>query len=232
MQEPLLKRIRNDPVIARAAPFALFIALIVLASALRPSAGSEPAEEAAIWLAIVRGFVVALVLSWFWPAYRELREPVPAPWRSGLLAVLTGLGVFFAWIYFDDDWAVLSRSPGMDFLGPEGVQWPKALARLVGFAIVVPVMEELFWRSLVLRWIVRHDFMAVDPRRVTAVAFLVTTALFALEHSRWFAGAIAGAAYNAIYMRTGNLWAPILAHAITNASLGAWILYTHNWQYW
>lgn len=232
MHETFLSSIRKNPVIARAAPFALFIALLMFGSMLGSSTDAPKSEDSVIWLAILRGLVVALVLVWFWPAYGELRGPTSVSWGGWFLAVLTGLAVFYVWIYFDGDWAVLSRSPGMSFVGPEGTQLEMALARLAGFALVVPLMEELFWRSLVLRWIVQHDFLSVDPRRVTAAAFLITTTLFALEHNHWFAGAIAGAAYNAIYMRTGNLWAPILAHAVTNGTLGAWILYTHNWQYW
>ena len=110
--------------------------------------------------------------------------------------------------------------------------WPLALARLAGLALVVPVMEELFWRSFLLRWLASRDFMRVEPRRVGVKAFLITTALFALEHDRWLAGAIAGAAYNWLYMRSGNLWVPIAAHALTNLILGCWILATESWQYW
>jgi CAAX prenyl protease-like protein len=63
-------------------------------------------------------------------------------------------------------------------------------------------------------------------------AFVITTALFAIEHNRWFAGVVAGVVYNVLYMRSGNLWVPILAHAVTNGSLGVWILYTESWQFW
>jgi membrane protease YdiL (CAAX protease family) len=43
---------------------------------------------------------------------------------------------------------------------------------------------------------------------------------------------VAGAAYTLLYMRSGTLWAPTLAHAVTNGLLGAWILATGNWTYW
>ena len=112
------------------------------------------------------------------------------------------------------------------------INWGLVIVRMLGAAAVVPIMEELFWRSLVLRWIERHEFQSVVPRDVGWRAFAITTALFALEHDRWLAGAIAGAAYNWLYMRTGNLWVPILAHLATNAALGLWVLHTHNWQFW
>jgi hypothetical protein len=97
---------------------------------------------------------------------------------------------------------------------------------------VVPLMEELFWRSFLLRWLERHDFLSVAPGRVGTRAFAISTILFALEHNQWLAGAVAGAVYNALYTRSGNLWVPIVAHAVTNAALGIWILATQNWQFW
>jgi hypothetical protein len=221
----ILARWRDDPVLARAAPFAIFIGMLMLASAL---------PAAAPWLAVARGAVVALALAWFWRSYGELRAPGPAHPGHWLLAVAAGLGVFAAWIWLDQDWARISRpAAGYAPLGPGGgIDWPMALARLAGLALVVPVMEELFWRSFLLRWIARRDFLALAPRSAGLKAFAITTALFALEHNQWLAGALAGMTYSALYMRSGNLWVPILAHAVTNAALGAWILHTRSWQFW
>jgi CAAX prenyl protease-like protein len=225
-----ISRFRCNPVIARGAPFLLFIGLLILGSYFSP-VGSPNAS--APWLVTGRGAIVALALVWFWPGYVELRKiPTthPAHW---LFALIIGFLVFLIWIYFDQDWAVWSRSPGFSSLRPDGTtDWQLGLARLAGIALVVPVMEELFWRSLVLRWIEKHDFLAVVPAQIGMRAFLITTVLFSLEHDRWFAGALAGIAYNWLYMRSGNLWVPILAHVVTNAALGIWILHTQNWQFW
>jgi uncharacterized protein len=228
-----ISRWRSDPAIARCGPFALFIALLVLGSQLSPFLGERGASGAASWFVVARGAIVALALAWFWPAYSELRKPSPAAAADWLLAALGGFAVFLVWIGLDQDWAVLSRSVGFIPHDPEGgTDWFKALARLAGFALVVPVMEELFWRSFLLRWLERHDFLSVAPRLVSMRAFLITTVLFSLEHDRWLAGAVAGAVYNWLYMRSGNLWVPIAAHVVTNAVLGVWILHTQNWQFW
>ena len=230
MDPTRISRYRDDPLIARGAPFLLFMALLMLGSYL---SGWDRAHASTLWLPVARGAIVALALVWFWRGYVELREPLQARSEDWLLAVIAGFAVFLAWIYIDWDWAVPSRSSGYVSRLPDGgTDWLRGLARLAGFALVVPVMEELFWRSLVLRWIEQHDFLAVSPRRIGIRAFLITTALFALEHDRWFAGALAGMVYNGLYMRCGNLWVPIVAHAVTNAALGLWILYTQNWQFW
>ena len=228
-----ISRWRSDPAIARCGPFALFIALIVLGSHLSPFLVERGASDTASWFVVARGAIVALALAWFWRAYNDLRKPSPAAAADWLLAALGGFAVFLVWIGLDQEWAVLSRSVGFIPHDPEGgTDWFKALARLAGFALVVPVMEELFWRSFLLRWLERHDFLSVAPRRVGMRAFLITTLLFSLEHDRWLAGAVAGAFYNWLYMRSGNLWVPIAAHAVTNAVLGVWILHTQNWQFW
>lgn len=208
----------------RCAPFGVFIGFLVVSSFLP---GVSP------WLAVVRGVVVALVLAWFWGDYRELREASPMSALQWLAAVTLGVGVFLLWVGIDWDWAVAARPGGFDPQRADGsLDWPLTLGRLAGFALVVPVMEELFWRSFLLRWLERHDFLAVSPRWVGWRALLLTSALFAVEHNRWFAGAVGGAVYAGLYMRSGNLWVPIVAHAVTNGMLGVWILVTESWQFW
>lgn len=217
-----LLRIRSDPVVSRAAPFALFIMLVMLSS-----------KVDANWLVVCRPILILLLLAWFWRNYGELISPVPVRGSEWVLSVGIGVVVFVIWVGFDQDWAVLSRTKGFSPVLPDGgTDWVWGIARLLGFALVVPVMEELFWRSLVLRWIDRHDFLSQPARDASWRAILITTALFAIEHERWFAGAIAGAAYNWLYIRTGNLWVPVVAHTVTNGVLGIWILCTGRWEFW
>jgi CAAX prenyl protease-like protein len=224
---------RDDPIVARAAPFLLFIGFLILESVAPLTHVVQETGLRMPWLVVARAAVVGLLLVWFWRGYTELHRPMsvrPVDWA---LAVTGGIVVFFAWIAIDQDWAVLSRSSGFLPLRADGsVDLALALARLAGFALVVPVMEELFWRSLVLRWIERHDFQSLAPREVGWRAFAITAALFAVEHDRWFAGALAGGVYGLLYMRSGNLWVPVVAHVVTNGILGLWVLWTGRWEFW
>jgi len=56
----------------------------------------------------------------------------------------------------------------------------------------VPVMEELFWRSYLMRWIDQHDFLALAPAAISLKAILVSGLVFGLAHHLWFAGILAG----------------------------------------
>ena len=103
---------------------------------------------------------------------------------------------------------------------------------LAGAALVVPIMEELFWRSFIMRWLQRATFLSVDPSSVGWKALLISSALFASEHRLWFAGLLAGLAYGWLYKRSGNLWVPTVSHAVTNALLGIYVLATGMWMYW
>ena len=220
------------PVVVRAAPFAIFIVFIAVSSLVR-EIGPQQAAGDLRWLDVLRAATVTAALIFFWRGYGELRAASDVKPHQWLLAIGCGLAVFVAWIHFDDGWAVLGRTEGFDPTGADGeIHLGLAGLRLAESVLVVPVMEELFWRSFLLRWLDARDFTAADPRRASPRAFALTAVLFASEHSLWFAGLVAGLLYNWLYKRTGNLWVPIASHAITNGALGIWILATGNWRLW
>jgi CAAX prenyl protease-like protein len=218
-----------SPAFARAAPFALFIALLALESFVGDRLGD------ARWLTVLRPVVVAGVLALLWKHYTELHGPVRIAPRHLALAIGMGIAVFATWIAFDRGWAALDSSrTGFVPLQSDGrMDFTLAALRLAGLGLVVPVMEELFWRSFLLRWMESpRDFVTLDPRRVGLTPFLLASVLFASEHALWFAGLVAGVSYTLVYLRSRNLWAAILSHAVTNITLGAWILATDNWRLW
>ena len=200
----------------RAAPFAAFIVLM----AAFPH-----------W-PLLRGAAAAALLLLSWRSFTELR-PARLAARATLLAIGVGVAVFVAWIALDQDWARLGPArDGFDPTAGGAFDWAGTGWRFLVLAAVVPVMEELFWRSFLMRWIDARDFLSRNARDTTWTAFALSSALFAMEHSLWLAGLIAGLAYGWLYRRTNNLWAPILAHTVTNAILGVWIVATGSWYLW
>jgi CAAX prenyl protease-like protein len=112
------------------------------------------------------------------------------------------------------------------------LDWPLVAVRWIGAALLVPVMEELFWRSFLMRWIQSATFEAVDPRQVGVKAIALSTFVFMLAHTLWLAAIVAGLAYAWLYRRTGKLWVAVIAHAVTNGALGVWVVMTGNWAFW
>lgn len=111
--------------------------------------------------------------------------------------------------------------------GTDGrIDWTLAAFRLAGSALLVPVMEELFWRSFLMRWIDRHDFMSLAPARVSLKAIINSSIVFGLERTLRFVGIFAGLAYAWLYRTSGSLWPPIIAHATTNGVLSVWVILT------
>src|SRR6266498_780737 len=105
--------------------------------------------------------------------------------------------------------------------------------RILGSVLLVPVLEELFWRGWLMRWLIQPDFQAVRLGAYTLYSFWVTAALFAAEHgSYWDVGLLAGIVYNWWMIRTARLADCIVAHAVTNGLLAVYVLYSGEWQYW
>ncbi|WP_281914813.1 CAAX prenyl protease-related protein [Caldimonas thermodepolymerans] len=214
---------------ARIAPFALFMALLALRGAL----GEDPRIDAR-WLYGFSVVATAAVLAWFWRDYVELARTHWPDVKEWALAIAVGLAVFCLWIELTAPWMVLgepaARFRPVDAQGQ--LDWSLVAMRWIGAALLVPVMEELFWRSFLMRWVEQPRFGSVDPRRVGVRAIALSTAVFALAHTLWLAAIVAGLAYAWLYRHTGKLWVPVVSHAVTNGALGVWVVRTGQWHFW
>ena len=218
----------NRDSLPRIIPFAIYMAFIFLADML--GRAGWPAAELR-WLYAVKIAAVLAALLAYRRRYSELA------WRRIGIATLAaaaacGLLVLVLWLNLSQGWMRLGSSVGFDPHSGGSISWPLAAVRLAGGALVVPVMEELFWRSFLMRWVDVPDFLQTDPARVGVRGFVVTVILFGFEHNLWLAGMAAGAVYSMLYMRCRSLWPAIVAHGVTNGALGAWIIATASWTYW
>jgi len=172
------------------------------------------------------------------------REPLRGRPSSPLMSILLGLAVFAIWIGPD----VIAPAWRMSFLfnnpvtGHPAGNTPLALKndpmflffRIAISVIAVPILEEMFWRGWLMRWLIDgDDFRRVPLGKYAPMAFWVTALLFAAEHgSFWDVGLVTGAIYNWWMVRTRNIQDCIIAHAVTNAALAAWVVAAGQWQYW
>ena len=221
-------RITQSPAFARIAPFAIY--LVVLA--LEGQAHHLFTEFDARWLYPLKILLVLGVLATFRSSYTELRS-FKFSLGNAALSLAAGVMVFAVWVSLDMSWAVLGE-PGAGFDPRDNgqINWGLAGFRLFGAALVVPLMEALFWRSFLMRWIVKSDFLSVAPSAVTFAAVLLSSIVFGFEHHQWLAGIFAGLVYAWLYRYTGHVIYAIFAHAITNGVLGAWVLMSGQWSFW
>jgi CAAX prenyl protease-like protein len=218
-------------VLARVLPFILFMVLLAVR-------GNVPASLAASmdpqWVYGLSVLLVSGCMLFFWRDYAELARSTWPGARELLLAVVVGVVVFVLWVNLAEPWMMLGEATASFHpVDSEGrIEWGLVAVRWVGAALMVPVMEELFWRSFLMRWVDNPDFEKIDPRLATLKAMGMSTAVFMLAHTQWLAAIVAGLAYAWLYRRTGSLWSAIVAHAVTNGVLGVWVVVYGNWQFW
>ena len=201
-------------------PFAIFVVLTELG---RWVPGSV------VWIYPVKTLVAAALMWRFRASYPELR------WESRHAALAVGVGVLVLglWIPLSHERLSLATPIAVNAWGLAGAWgWPWVIVRLLGSALVVPVMEELFWRSFLPRYLINPDFERVPLGVFTVSSLLISVALFGVEHNQWVAGVMAGLAYAWLLRHTRSLPACILAHGVTNGLLGAYVLATGAWQFW
>lgn len=216
------------PTIARCLPFIIYMAFIAI-NELLLKLGISAADLR--WLYAVKVLAVVAALIYFWRDYDELHTFKIRPLQV-LAAAAAGIVVLVLWLNLGAGWMTIGSAAGFDATTNGRIDWPLVAVRIAGAALVVPVMEELFWRSFILRWLDNTNFARVDPGAVSLKAIAISSVLFGVEHNLWLAGIVAGVAYALLYRWHRSLWSPILAHAVTNGLLGAWVVISGSWQYW
>jgi CAAX prenyl protease-like protein len=170
-------------------------------------------------------------------AYRWTLQDLRPSRRVLAPALLVGLVVCAAWVGLDK-WVPYPHIGSRVAFNPLGAfQNPLGLAaflaaRFWGLVVVVPVMEELFWRSFLIRYFTNQDFTTIPIGQFSVTAFWLVAGCSGLAHPEWLVAVLASAAYSWLLRRTGSLFATVMAHAVTNAALGVYVLLSRDWQYW
>ena len=182
----------------------------------------------------IKTVFVAVVLFLFWNRYTEVDMRKAFSWRNLSIGILAGIIVFVLWINMDRGFAVLGKPEGFDpfFLDEPFLAYLVTTFRFFGASVVVPVFEEIFWRSFLIRYIINPKFENVPVGKFTWPSFVISSILFGFEHNLWLAGIMAGISYCLVLYYTKNLSSAILSHVVTNLLLGIYVLLTGNWQFW
>lgn len=206
-----------------AAPFILPFLAIMAASMISKAASAGGFEP----LYPLRFIAAAGCLLWFRKCYTSV------DWRFGPVSVLAGAAVFGIWMG-------VARYGGSSSDIPAGLaslpSWQATLwlaVRAAASITTVPIAEELAFRGFLMRVLVNRNFFDVPPRAFTFTAVAVSSAAFGAMHGgQWIGGTIAGLVYAFTSIRCGRLGEAVAAHAVTNALIAAWVLWTGEWSLW
>ena len=125
----------------------------------------------------------------------------------------------------------LGFNPHSHFSDPLFV-WGFVSVRLLGLVVLVPIVEEIFWRGFLARWLEDPDWEQVPLGRFSTRSFLGVVALFTLAHPEWLAAAAYCALLNGLLLWKRDLWNCVIAHAVSNCLLAVYILGTESWSLW
>ena len=174
--------------------------------------------------------VAAAIAIWFFRReYRALN------WGFGWAAPLTGVGIFLVWVA--PEWwihpaAVNPLGSALAALSPFA-RWGWIAARLAAAVVTVPIAEELAFRGYLARRLVAREFDEVPFERLTLISIGLSSLTFGLMHGQhWLVGIVAGLAYVALLRGKGRMGDAVVAHAVSNLLLAAWVLARGDWGMW
>lgn len=234
---PLWNQLRTSRWAAPIAPLASFLILQSLAGFFRVEDDSTAPWWQAHpehWIYPLQTVVAIALLVFWWRQYEFTRlRPGQIAWAATVAAI-----GFSAWIAPDAlGWT--KRGEGFDpyALGRE----PKLVAcilifRFTRLVIVAALVEEIFWRGFLQRYLVdtSRDFWSIPLGTFTWRSAIWTTAGVVLIHAPadWPAALIWGVLLAFLYVRTGSLSACVLTHAMANLFLGVYVIQTGAWGFW
>lgn len=236
---PTYRDIKDTATCSLVAHVAPFVAWLLLLQLL----GSSPAWTYGLRSAVCLGLLVYLKP---WIHYGSFHP------RHVPLAVGSGVAVFLAWVLVETPWMAAEwptvRQAYMMFavfppwtltelavdrtFAPESSGWTFTVARLLGSAFVIAIIEEFFWRGFLYRWMISSEFVRVDLGTWHWRYFSLVALIFGVEHRRWVAGVVAGLAYGWVMLRTKDIWATSLAHVVTNLTLGVYVVCADQYEFW
>ncbi len=114
--------------------------------------------------------------------------------------------------------------------------WATVLARFFRMVIIVPLVEELFWRGFLMRYVQAgdRDFRTVPFGQHTWKTFWIVTVAVTLIHnpSDYLGAFVWGSLMYFVAVKTKSLGACVFMHAVGNLLLGLYVVQTKQWGFW
>jgi uncharacterized protein len=219
----MLKKIVESPLLVRVLPFAIFAALTIFQGSF--------GEAAQYWIYALKTVLAAWLLWLVRPYVLEMR------WKFSWEAVVVGIGVFVAWVGLDGLYPMFaaragSFNPLKTYGEGSGLAIFFIAVRTIGSSLVVPPLEEVFYRSFLYRYIIKADFAGIPLSTLNWRAFLLAGAIFGIGHYEWLPGILCAFAYQWLALRKNRLGDAMTAHAITNFLLALYVVFRPAYSFW
>ena len=106
--------------------------------------------------------------------------------------------------------------------------------RFTLLSMIVPMLEELFLRGWLVRWVEDADgWHKVSLTKLAFGAIATATVYGVLTHpSEAIAAAVWFSLVTWLMLRRGNVWDCVLAHGVTNFLLGVYVMWFEEWHLW
>jgi uncharacterized protein len=219
----LQKKLATSPLLARVVPFVIFLGLTFCQG--------QFGEASRYWFYLAKTIVGAWLVWSVWPLVAEMR------WKFSWEAAAVGVAVFGIWVGLDGFYRKFGNPgtpwcPPAEFGESAALAWMFIVMRIAGSSLVVPPLEEVFYRSFLYRWIAKPDFQSVPLGYFHWKPFLLTAVIFGFSHHEWLAGILCAFAYQGLVCWKKRLGDAMTAHAITNFLLAVWVVWKGAWQFW
>jgi uncharacterized protein len=213
----------GSPLAARVAPFLFFLVLTFLQGKF--------GAASAYWFYLAKTLASAWLVWEMRPLVLEMR------WAISWEAVVAGVAIFAIWVGLDPFYPHLLKAgatgnPNGQFGEGAVLAWFFIAIHILGMTLVVPPLEEVFYRSFLYRYLANPNFLSVPLNRFLPFPFFATVIVFGVSHNEWLAGILCGAAFQWLVIRKNRLGDAMTAHAITNFLLGVWIVWRGAWHFW
>jgi CAAX prenyl protease-like protein len=186
---------------------------------------------------VAKTLLAAVLLYALWPRYTRIR------WNHAWLGAAMGVMGVVQWVGMErlllkiwphfPELAGEPRDLTKAFASP-AVAWSFIGLRWAGAVLVVPVMEELFWRDFLWRSVAAPaDFrLASVGEWDRGLPLLAVSFAFCVVHPQWLTAIVWGLMVGWLLVYTRSIGACIIMHAVTNFLLGLYVLRTGDWRFW
>lgn len=248
----MFARLRASVTAAHVLPLLLFTLLNSVPGLFRIENSELPWHVRAPehWVYPLQTVICAATLLWFRQHYTL------KPWRGLSLAFVLGITGIAAWTapamlreilvqngHEPASWwkwfGLAQRHEGFDpTIAQDSPLWFATVVgmRFARMVLVVPFVEELFWRGFLMRYLLtedgRFERVAFGAHR-WRVFWIVTLAVMLIHNTEDYAGAfIWGSLVYFVAVRTKSLGACVFMHAVGNLTLGLYVMRTEQWGFW